>query len=140
MATLALALLDGTMEMFFIGKFFFDVSQGGATQIVLVVAAQARRHLVEGKESLVLGIVCRVAGAAAAFLLQGLVRYRHSCQLFAHLAMASGAEIRHLFFEQVCNRRPMGIVAGTAGAVLDRRMSNLCFFQGFGEISVALEA
>jgi len=54
--------------------------------------------------------------------------------------MAFDAEVRHLFLEQFCDRRTMGIVAGGAGTILDRCMNNPGFFQGFAEISMTFQA
>lgn len=99
MARLAFSGFDGAMEMFFPGKFLFDVSQAGIAQIVLAVAEQASGHLVEGEEAFVLRIVGRVAGDTASLLLEGLVRHFNSCQFLAYLDMALEAEIRHLLLE-----------------------------------------
>lgn len=128
------------MKIFFPGKLLFDVLQRGGAQIVLVVAAQTGGHLVKGKESLVLRIVGRVTGNAAPLLLEGFVRHLYSCQLLANLDMALNAEIRHLLLEQLGNRRTVGIVAGGAGAGLDRCMDNPRSLQGPVEIRVAFQA
>lgn len=99
MACLAISRFDRAMEMFFSGEFLFDVSQRRSAQIVLVVAAQTSGHLVERKQALFLRIVSRVAGDAAIFLLEWLVRYLQSGQFLPDLDMALNAEIRHLFLE-----------------------------------------
>ena len=63
MAGCALPLFNRSMKIFLSVKIFFDIAQGGSTQIVFVVAVQAGGHFVERQESLVFGIVGRVAGA-----------------------------------------------------------------------------
>ena len=103
------------------------------------MTVQASGHLVEGEKTLVLRIVSRVAGNAAPLLLKGLVRHLNSCQLLANLHMAFEAEIRQLLLEQLGNRRPVGIVAGGARAILYRRMDNPRFLQRFGKIRVAFK-
>jgi len=129
MACLAFTHLDGTMKIFFSGKLLFDVSQAGIAHVVLVVAAQAGGNLVKRQKPLVLGIVGRVTGAATPLLKEGFVRDLHPCQFFAYFCMAPDAEIWHFFPEYFCNRRSVGIVAGGAGAILDRWMGNLRFLQ-----------
>lgn len=139
-ASLAFAHLNGTMEIFFPGQFLFDVSQWGIAHVVLIVARQACGNLVEGEKPLVLRIVGRMAGRTAFLLQERFVRHLHCCQLFAYLDMAPDAEIRHLLLEYFCNRRAVGIVAGGAGAILDRRMGNLRLPQGLGKIHVTFQA
>ena len=97
MTCLAFAHLDRTVEIFFSGKFFFDVSQGRGAQLVRIVAAQAGGHLIEGKEAFVLRVVGRVAGTATCFRLHGFMRYLNPRQFFARLDVTLDTKIRHLF-------------------------------------------
>jgi hypothetical protein len=80
-----------------------------------------------------------MTGTAASLLLKRLVRYLHTRQFLADLDMALDTEIRHLLFEQIGNLSPVGIVTGTAGAILDRRVYHPRFLQGLGEIRVAFQ-
>jgi hypothetical protein len=53
--------------------------------------------------------------------------------------MALDAEIGHFLLEQFASRRPVGVVAGGAGAILDRQMDNPRFLKGLGKIRVAFQ-
>ena len=135
----ALPFFYRPVQKFLLFKIFFNVAQRGGTQIVFVVAAQAGSHFVERQEPLVVGIVGRVAGAAATLLTQGFVRYLGSRQFFAYFIVAANAQIRGSIFEYFADRRSVRIVAGGAGAVFYRRMGDLGLLQACGEIGVAGE-
>ena len=61
MACRTFSLFDRAMEIFFTIQILFDVSQRRSTQVILVVATQAGGQLIERQETLVPGIVGRVA-------------------------------------------------------------------------------
>ena len=140
MAGNAFAFFYRPMQIFFLFKVFFNVSQRRGTQVVLVMAAKACCHLVKRQQSFVCRIVSRVAGTAAPLLAQRFVRYLYTGQFFSNSAMAPNTEIRNSLPENFADRRSMRIVTGTTGPFLDRWMGYFGLFQIFGKIRVALEA